>query len=306
MASYRFLTADVFTERAFGGNQLAVLPDARGLDDAQMQAIAREFNLSETVFVLPAEEHNHFRRLRIFTPGQELPFAGHPTIGAAFVLASIDEIHLTGEATHIVFEEGAGPVPVSIASRDGTPVAAMLTAPRIPRPGPAPPDTAVLAAILSLKSDELLRDRWKPEAFSCGVPFLFVAVRDRVVLASIELRMSDWETSLRDYWAPSIFAFCRDPEGPTSDFRARMFAPDMGISEDPATGAAVAAFAGYLGTRIEDASERHAWTIEQGFEMGRPSILELEAEFGAGAISAVRVGGSSVLVSEGAIEVPES
>jgi trans-2,3-dihydro-3-hydroxyanthranilate isomerase len=305
MASYRFVTADVFTERTFGGNPLAVLPDARGLDEKQMQAVAREFNLSETVFVLPPEDHDHCRRLRIFTPGRELPFAGHPTLGAAFVLASIDEIHLAGDRTCIVFEEGAGPVPVSIASRGGSPLSTMLTAPRLPEPGPTPPDSAALAAVLSLGPEDLLSERWRPEAFSCGVPFLFLAVRDRSTLAGITVRMSEWEATLRNYWAPSMFVFCRDPGGTSSNLRARMFAPDMGIAEDPATGAAVAAFAGYLGARLDGDSGPHTWTIEQGVEMGRPSILKLEADFAAGRISEVRVGGRSVLVSEGTIEVPE-
>lgn len=305
MPSYRFLTADVFTARPFGGNQLAVLPDARGLDDRRMQAVAREFNLSETVFVFPPDDHEHCRRLRIFTPGCELPFAGHPTIGTAFVLAAIDEIHLDGEVTGIVFEEGAGPVPVSILARDGAPLAAKLTAPRAPEPGPEPPGRASLAAMLSLRAEDILEGEWKAEAYSCGVPFLFVPVRDRETLARIALDAGEWKETLRDYWAPSPFVFCVEPEATGADFRARMFAPAMGISEDPATGSAVAAFGGYLGARAERTGGRARWTIEQGFEMGRPSILELEVEFAAGEVGEVRVGGSSVLMSEGTIEVPE-
>ena len=181
---YRFHTADVFTDRIFGGNPLAVFPEAAGLTTARMQAIAREFNLSETAFVLPAEDPAHAACLRIFTPYTELPFAGHPTVGTAHVLASLGHIRLTGETTQIVFEEGVGPVPVTIRAEDGRPVFCQLTAAQAPTFGPEPPPAAELAAMLSLEAADILttaRDR--PRAVSCGVPFLFLPLSNRQALA---------------------------------------------------------------------------------------------------------------------------
>jgi trans-2,3-dihydro-3-hydroxyanthranilate isomerase len=303
---YRYYTADVFTDRVFGGNQLAVLPDARGLTPEEMQQIAREFNLSETVFVLPPKASEHTRRLRIFTPGTELPFAGHPTIGTAHVLASIGEIPVEAKVTRIVFEEGVGPVPVAIRAAEGRPVSAQLTAAKLPEFGPAPPSRAELAAVLSLEAADLLENDFAPAAVSCGVPFLFIPVRDRSALRRVRLDRARWEALLSSFWAPHLYVFARDPEWDGSDLRARMFAPAMGITEDPATGAAATALAGYLGRREAAPSGTIRWVVEQGFEMDRPSILEVEADKRDGEIVAAHVGGASVLVSEGTMHIPKA
>lgn len=302
---YRFYTADVFTDRVFGGNPLAVFPQAHGLAADQMRLVAREFNLSETVFVLPAEQPGHTRRLRIFTPGAELPFAGHPTIGTAHVLASIGEIALGGEVTHIVFEEGVGPVPVAIHGEAGQPVFAKLTAAKLPEFGPQPPPVETIAAALSLDVSDLLRGETEPQAVSCGVPFLFVPVRDRDAVRRVHVNRALWERTISPFWAPHLYVFAYDPELRGSNLRARMFAPAMGIEEDPATEAAATAMAGYLGVRDSASEGTLRWVIEQGFEMGRPSILHVEADKGIDGITAIRVGGSSVLVSEGTMVVPE-
>lgn len=300
---YRFMTVDVFTSRRFAGNPLAVFPDARGLEPGQMQQVAREFNLSETTFVLPPEEARHTRRVRIFTPGAEVPFAGHPTVGTAWVLAHLGEIPLTGETTRIVLEEGVGPVPVGIFTKDGRPVASQLTAARLPEVGPPPPGPHALAAALSLETADLVGPPYVPEAVSCGLPFLFVPLRDRAAVARARLNRQEWERVLASYWATEIFLFAFDPELPGSDLHARMFAPKLGIVEDPATGSAVSALGGYLGVRDERADGTLRWVVEQGFEMGRPSLLELEIDKRAGAVVEVRVGGPSVFVSEGWMEV---
>ncbi len=299
----QFYTADVFTTRRFGGNPLAVFPEGDRLDDAQMQRIAREFNLSETVFVFPPSDSTHTRRLRIFTPSRELAFAGHPTVGAAHVLGEIGQIALDGNPTRIVFEEGAGPVKVDIEVRDGQPVFARLSSPRPPEAGPDPPAAEAIAAMISLRPDELMGNPFAPQAFSCGTPFLFVPVRDRACLKRARLDLGSWESTLASFWAPSVFIFTFDAEGERADLRARMFSPDMGVAEDPATGSAAAAIAGYLGMRNRKPSATLRWVIEQGVEMGRPSILEVEADKFEGRITAVRVGGASVLVSEGVMEV---
>jgi trans-2,3-dihydro-3-hydroxyanthranilate isomerase len=299
---YRYHTADVFTEKPFGGNQLAVLPDARGLSAEQMQAIAREFNFSETVFVLPPENPAHTRKLRIFTPGYELPFAGHPTVGAAYVLAETGEIELEGDETEIVFEEGAGPVPVLICSRESKPYFTQLAAPHSPEKGKGAYDPRAIAAAVSLDVADLdLDGEYSIEAVSAGVPFLMVPVRSLEALGRAKIDMPSWEKHLANTWAPEPFLFTA-LEPPL--MRARMFAPNMGIVEDPATGSACACFGGYLAWRSDVRDGVLQWTVHQGVEMGRPSIIEVEAEVTGGVVTTVRVGGASVLVSSGTLHVP--
>ena len=301
---HRYLTADVFTDQIFGGNPLAVFPHGHRVPEAQMQRVARELNLSETVFVLPPEQEGHVRRLRIFTPQVELPFAGHPPVGTAFVLASLGEIALEGDETEIVFGEGVGPVPVRIRAEGGRPVFTQLTAAVEPevRPAEAPPEE--LAAILGLEPGDLLGGDHSPEAVSCGVPFLFVPVRDRVALERIQLDTARLSRHLGKAWASSLHVFAFDPERPGSDLRARMFAPTLGVPEDPATGSAAAALAGYLAPRSGQQEGTLRWVLEQGFEMGRPSLLEIEADLAGGHATAIRVGGGAVLVSDGEMQVP--
>jgi trans-2,3-dihydro-3-hydroxyanthranilate isomerase len=300
---YRFLTTDVFTDRIFGGNPLAVLPDGRGLNTGEMQAVAREFNLSETVFVLPPDDPAHTRRLRIFTPARELPFAGHPTVGTALALAAIGAIELGAEITSIVFEEGAGPVPVTIRAAGSRPAFAELTAPEPPEVRPAP-DPLELAALLALAPSDLRTEAGLPEMASCGLPFLIVELRDAAALGRTRLDRTVWQRLLADAWAREVYLVTRDVAGEDADFRVRMFAPAAGIGEDPATGAAAAAFGGWLGLREAPGEGTRRYVIAQGVEMGRPSRLEIEVEKRAGRVTAVRVGGNAVLVSEGTIEVP--
>ncbi|MDX1665261.1 MAG: PhzF family phenazine biosynthesis protein [Candidatus Promineifilaceae bacterium] len=302
---YQFYTADVFTNRIFGGNQLAVFPWASGLRSEQMHEVAREFNISETVFVLPAENDAHTRRLRIFTPGGEIPFAGHPTVGTAHVLATIGEIQLHGAETRIIFEEGVGPVPVTINARAGRPRSARLSAAVMPEAGPPPPPVEALAPVLSLPVEALLGGEWEPEAYSCGVPYLFIPLRDRQALAAVRLDLARWEAVLSDYWTPDLYPFVYDAEADDSPVYARMFAPALGIPEDPATGSAAAALAGYLSRRSALEHGTLRWAVAQGVEMDRPSLLQVEADRKGGELIAIRVGGESVMVSEGQMEIPE-
>jgi trans-2,3-dihydro-3-hydroxyanthranilate isomerase len=300
----RFLTADVFTDTPCTGNQLAVIPDGRGLTTPQMAALTREFNYAETVFVLPPDDAKHTRRLRIFTPGMEVPFAGHPTVGTAFVLAAIGEIPLPTAETRVVFEEGVGPIPVVIHARDGAPVFSQLSVAQLPVERAAP-DVGLLADVLSLPTAAIQSTgRWVPTAVSCGLPFLFVPLVDRGAVASASVRVDLWNAALREAWARDIMVFAFDAERPGSDIRARMFGPGVGVSEDPATGSACAALGGYLAARSATASGTLRWIVEQGFEMGRPSLLHVEADKSDAAVTAVRVGGASVLMAEGTINVP--
>jgi len=289
---YRFHTADVFTQRRFGGNPLAVFPDARGLTGTQMATLAREFNLSETVFVLPPADPANTRRLHIFTPGRELPFAGHPTVGAAFVLAALGEIAMPTAETRIVFEEGIGLVPVTIHSRDGAPRFTQLSVAQLPTLGAAPPSVAAVAAMLSLSSEDIVHEENALQTVSCGVPFLMVPLRSREALRDAKPRADLFKTS-------EAFVFWDDG----ARVHARMFAMDPEMKEDPATGSACASLGGYLAWHGRTArGSTSTIRVEQGVDMGRPSMLEVEVDTASdGAVTGVRVGGASVLVSEGSI-----
>ena len=295
---YTFYTADVFTDTRFGGNQLGILPDARGLTTEQMLAITREFNYSESTFVFPPDNPKHTRRVRIFTPGGEVPFAGHPTVGTAHVLAAVGEIPLTGDETHIVLEEGVGPVPVTIRSRNGAPEFCQLSVAMLPKVSAPTISRDTLATMLSLDPNEVLDGEYAPQGVSCGLPFLMVALRDRNAVGRSRLKLDQWEAVLQGSEHEMIMVFAADAERPGSDMRARMYGPSVNVIEDPATGSACACLAGYLAARTpRDGTLR--WVVEQGFEMGRPSIIEIEADKNGGAITGVRVGGKTVLVSKG-------
>lgn len=300
----RYFTADVFTDHAFGGNQLAVFPDATEIPPAMMLDIAREFNYSETTFVLPAAEPSHTRCVRIFTPAGEVPFAGHPTVGTAHVLASIGAIELTGARTEIVFEEKVGPVRVTIRADDGHPVFAQLSVAKLPEVGPPPPPHDVLARMLTLESSDFLGGNFAPQAVSCGLPFLIVPLRDVDAVRRARLRLDVWEEGLQRAWARELYVVALGGERTDSNAHARMFGPGVQVPEDPATGSAAATLGGYLAARDQRSHGTLRWVVEQGFEMGRPSILEVEVDKSKGDITAVRVGGRSVVVCEGRMELP--
>lgn len=301
--AYKFYTSDVFTTQRFGGNPLAVFPDARGLSSEQMQTIAREFNLSETVFILPPSDSANSFALRIFTPASELPFAGHPTVGAALMLLELGMVELKDGKQSLRLEEKVGLIKVDISAEEGQLPTAVLTAAKLPEVGPPPPASSELAQLLGLAEDDIVEGEFAPEAVSCGVGFLFVPVRDLAALERARINVSLWEKLLKDYWAPQVFVFTSETGEAGIAARARMFAPSLGIVEDPATGAAASAFAGYLAARSHKREGTLNWTIRQGGEMGRPSTLYLAADLQDGAVSAVRVGGNAVLVSEGLFHI---
>lgn len=311
--TYKYHTLDVFTDVAFGGNPLAVLTDARGLTTDQMTALTREFNYSETVFVLPPDDPKNTRRVRIFTPGSELPFAGHPTVGTAFLLAAIGEVELTGDETRIVLEEGVGPIPVLIRSKKGKPWFTQLSAAKMPERGPVLYNVEMIAAMLSLSVDDIDVDGpYRIEGVSAGLPFVYVPVRDVDVLGRARLRQDLWEQELKTSWAKEIFVFTEKEESVARSgvangdaiLQARMFSPAMGVVEDPATGSAAAAFGGYLAWRSDRKDGTLTYTVHQGIEMGRPSKLEVETDVTQGIVQAVRVGGASVLISSGTLHSP--
>jgi trans-2,3-dihydro-3-hydroxyanthranilate isomerase len=291
----RFATLDVFTDRRFAGNPLAVVLEPERLDNAAMQAIAREFNLSETVFVLPPADRHHRARLRIFTPANELPFAGHPTVGTAVLLGAI---HDAAEACDIVLEEGIGPVRCAVEALGSGCGFARFELPQLAREvGPAA-ESSLIAMALGLEPKDIGFDRHLPGRWSAGNEFTFVPVRGRGAVQRSRPNMDRWEAAFgSDIGA---FVFCGEPVEAKNAFHARMFAPRLGVREDPATGSAAAALAGMVARGLDDGE--HAFGIEQGYEMGRPSLITLTVAIRAGALAAGSVGGCAVMVSEGTIE----
>ena len=303
--SFHYYLTDVFTDRPFGGNQLAVFPDAGDIPEQLLLPIAREFNFSEVTFVYPAADARNTRRVRIFTPGGEIPFAGHPTVGTAFVLFASGELRADCREVTIVLEEGVGAVPVVVRFPESgglTPSFGQLSVARLPEVVPPSPDIATLAEALSLDAGDFLGGEYGPEAVSCGIPFLMVPLRSRDAVRRARVRTDVWERTLKGTPGSEMMVFALDPERPGTDLRARVFVPGLNITEDPATGSASACLGGYLAKRTpRDGTLR--WVSEQGVEMGRPSVIEIEADKRDGRITAVRVGGSSVMVGEGTLKL---
>ena len=293
----RFATLDVFTNRRFAGNPLAVVLDPEGLDTAAMQTIAREFGHPETVFVFPPEDPAHRARVRIFTPTRELPFAGHPTVGTAVLLGLRDGTAAGGD---LVLEEGIGPVHCTLAASGNGQGSATFTLPRLPAEvGPAP-DNVMIAEALGLAPAEILREgEIRPSRWSAGNPFTFVPVAG---LASIARCRPDPIKFAAAFGADgACYVFCIETADPSHHFHARMFAPSHGIPEDPATGSAAAAFAGVLAAGVV-ATTRYTAIIEQGYEMGRPSLIRLSVAIDAGKLTSASIAGDAVVVTEGTIE----
>jgi trans-2,3-dihydro-3-hydroxyanthranilate isomerase len=299
---YRYFTCDVFTETRFGGNPLAVLPEADGLTDLQMQQITREFNYSETTFVFPPEA-GQTRKVRIFTPAQEIPFAGHPNIGTAFVLATTGALGEIRSALAVTFEEKAGLVGIAIEEASGEITSCELKAPQPVSLGQTVPIDLVAPAV-SLPVDEIVTRTHEPVVVSVGLPFVFVEVRDRAALERLRINTAGFE-AIRDALGgalrASLYLYARAVEG--ADLRARMFAPLSGVPEDPATGSAGCAVAGLLTHLDGEASGEFSYRIAQGVEMGRPSMLRARAEKSDGVVQATWIGGACVMMSEGFIQV---
>lgn len=299
MTRFRYFICDVFTDTRFGGNQLAVLPDARGLSGAAMQQIAREFNFSESTFVLPPE-HGHSRRVRIFTPRIEVPFAGHPNVGTAFALAVAGEFGPVDHPLTVTFEERAGLVPIKIERRAGGAIWCELSAPEPLSLGVTVP-VETLAAAVSLSPEDVVTRTHPPQVASVGLPFVVAQLRDRSALERARPSMPGVDVLVALGVVPDIHLYVHSADG--FDLRARMFAPLDGVPEDPATGSANCALAALLGRLDPMADGTRRWRIAQGVEMGRPSVLEASVVKRAGTVVEARIGGASVLVSDGMIEV---
>jgi trans-2,3-dihydro-3-hydroxyanthranilate isomerase len=299
----KFYTLDVFTDTALAGNPLAVVLDSDGLDDQRMQAIAREFNLSETVFVFPPADPVSTARVRIFTPARELPFAGHPTIGTAVLLGELRAAEmLMRQDVGIVLEEKVGNVACTVRHAPGEAARASFVLPRLPEAGAPLGPKAAIARALGIGAADIDFGNHVASRYSAGVPFAFVPVASRAVLAKINVDRGAWlEAFVEDGRVPA-FVYCNQPLSRAHHFRARMFATAFGIAEDPATGSAAAAFAGVIQRFGTPADGSHTFIIEQGFEMGRPSLITLGLDFTAGKITAGSIGGSAVILMQGILD----
>jgi trans-2,3-dihydro-3-hydroxyanthranilate isomerase len=301
----KFHTLDVFTTRKFAGNPLAVVLDADHLSTEQMQTITKEFNLSETTFVMKPENPSNTAKARIFFPGGEMPFAGHPTLGTAILLAELRNKPGCSISTEIRLELKAGLTPVKI-SRIADHCTGTFTAPVIPfhvaRPLPSIEDTA---RALNLSPDDIGFDEHKIALLEGGPRFFFVPVKTRAALEKSQVREPYWSTLLKPLGgsADAAYLYTRGGDGPHAAFRARMYSPTGGIPEDPATGSATALLAAQLLTAEKLSDGTHIWNFEQGYEMGRPSDLRLEADVNHGKLTAVRVGGSAVRLMSGELEL---
>lgn len=298
-----FLTLDVFTDHTFGGNPLGVFPNATHLPSDLMQRVAREMNLSETVFLGPPESGGD-ARVRIFTPGKEVPFAGHPTVGSAIYVASTLEDAPDDGVRTVVLEENVGHVPVEVRFRAGDPVSARFTTAVLPEHRPSPLAADDLARLVGLGAADL-HPTLRPEMVSCGLPFYVVPIASLAAIRRAVLDTSLWQRLVAPLWADHVYLICPEAEGRGVDLHVRMFAPAVGVPEDPATGSAAAALGGYLSKVDGCEAGTLRWTLEQGLEIGRPSLLHVEADRAGGATSAVRVGGSAVFVSRGEMSVPD-
>lgn len=300
MRRLHYHLVDVFTNQRFGGNPLAVFTSGRGLPAETMQAIAKELNLSETTFVLPPDDPANDWRVRIFTPASEMPMAGHPTVGTSFVLAWEKLVEVSERQPTIRLEEKVGVIPVTFSFDSGQPV--MATMQQLPPQfGPVFEDRQAIADMLSV--DVLVLDDYPVEAVSCGKPFLLVPMKSLEAVQKTQLRVDIWERILADHIAPEVFVFTRETVYPGSTVHSRMFAPSLGIREDPATGAASGPLGCYL-VKYGLVKDNSAVIVsEQGIEMGRPSFIHIRIEQSDGHINGVFVGGQCVYVGEGQIEI---
>ncbi|MFZ2106102.1 MAG: PhzF family phenazine biosynthesis protein [Roseiarcus sp.] len=295
-----FHTLDVFTETPLAGNPLAVVLDSQGLDDARMQSIAREFNLAETVFVSEPKNPVNTAAVRIFTPARELPFAGHPTVGTAVLLAHLRAPELLkSEDLRIVLEEKVGDVVCVARHRKGQAMAAYFTVPRAPERMSEPPSKASLAADLGLEVEDIGFDAHEPVVMGAGTANLFVPLKSLAAMGRARPDHKRWGEN----GGPCLYLYTRESVHAGSDFHARMFAAGWGVYEDPATGSAAAAFAGVMMAFEKPRDGEHVVTIEQGVEMGRPSFISVGLDVADGVLRSATIGGSAVIVCEGKIDL---
>ncbi|MFA6157033.1 PhzF family phenazine biosynthesis protein [Mesorhizobium sp.] len=301
MKTRNYLLYDVFTTERLAGNPLAVVLDCEGLDTAAMQAIAREFNLSESVFVMPPDNPKHKNRIRIFTPDYEMPFAGHPTVGAAIALAELAE----EGAGIFVLEENIGPVRCAVSRHDGS-IFAEFDLAKLPEPLKLEADPEAIGAALGLTPHEIGFENHLVSFWSAGVPYVTIPVANLEAAGRIRLDNQAWSelAPRKSEWAfASPYVYCRESVNHESAFHVRMIVPGTPSYEDPATGSAAAAFAGAIMHFDAPTDGISQLWIEQGLEMGRPSRIRLELTVQGGKLASARIGGNAVKVAEGKLFV---
>jgi len=315
MRSYRFVQVDVFTDRVFGGNPLAVFPDAEGLSDQEMQQLALEMNLSETTFVLPPEAEGADFKVRIFTPAAELPFAGHPVVGTHWVLADLGRVELQEPVTKVTFELGVGVLPADLHV-SGQEVQRVVMMQGSPTFHAVLEDVSQLAAGLSVDAESMLSSGLPVQVVSTGVPQMIVPMWDLNHVQSLNIsnfNIAALNSACMAVGTDCIHIFSPETESEEATVHVRMFAPVLGVPEDPATGSSNGAMGAYLVHYAQSHESLRQAIVpgdpttyivsEQGIEMGRPSILHIEVDSFDGQVSQVRVGGQVVAVAEGVVRL---
>jgi trans-2,3-dihydro-3-hydroxyanthranilate isomerase len=293
-----YLLLDVFTRERLKGNQLAVVCKADGLLDGEMQAIAREFNLSETVFILKPHVERNTASIRIFTPEVELPFAGHPTVGASVVLG------LQNRVTAVRLEEQIGLITALFEKTDKRSGEARFALPRLPTRVAGLDDRAAISLALGIERDEIGCGAYQPAVYSAGVEFHLVPVRDAGVLARVVLNMGQWAQTF-PHGHHSVYIFTETPNERDNDLAARMFSPGMGLAEDPGTGAAAAALIGLLSEHADIGTGQLDYVLRQGHEMGRPCRITIQLRKDNDVLIHGGIGGHAVIVGEGVLDLEE-
>jgi trans-2,3-dihydro-3-hydroxyanthranilate isomerase len=304
MAEARYVLVDVFAEGPFKGNPLAVFPDGSQVPSLLHQTVARELNLSETTFVYPPTDGSHDFAVRIYTPAEELPFAGHPTLGTTFVLALEGRIALTAGKGATRLGEKVGVIPVDLESVTKSSGSATMQQPK-PEFGSPVTNRGALAALVALEAADL-HPELPPQVVSCGVPYLILPLRDLASARRARPRRDLWEPTLEPLGTPNVLVVTRETERPAHDWHARMFAPHLGVVEDPATGSAAGPLGAYtVRHRVlpADPAGETKLTIEQGIEMGRPSVLRVRVRAAGNEITAVLVSGECHRIGEGKLSL---
>lgn len=301
----RFYTLDVFTEQPFKGNPLAVVLDSELLGELDMLAIAREFNLAETVFVGPPNDAVQTASMRIFTPGGELPFAGHPTVGTAVLLAELNAREMMAAPGGIVIalEQKIGLVKVEVSRRPGRAARGLFTVPKLSERIAWTPDVELLGKALGIDPLDIGFGAHGPSCWSAGVPFVMVPMRGLEAIGRAGIAdPRAWDAAFGFTGRSAVYLYTQETVNADHHIHARMFAPKLGVPEDPATGSAAAAFAGVATAFEHPETGWHQLVIEQGYEMGRPSQIVLDVEVRNGALTSTRIGGAAVIMSQGTFE----
>jgi trans-2,3-dihydro-3-hydroxyanthranilate isomerase len=303
---YNYYIADVFTKQIFSGAQIAVFPNAEGLSQQQMQQVARELNLSETVFVFHPDKQTTNRVMRIFSPQSEIDFAGHPIIATAYVLASCGDIQLDAAITPMVFEQNTGPVNVNITAEDGQPSFVQFTRKTTSIIDRFTPSDEELASFLSIQQSELDHKKYAARLVSCGVPYLIVPVWRYESVRNAKFNYAAWSQSTAPQTAAQeILLFAPKTPFADTDFNARLLGSRIGMHEDPPVGNAMPAFASYLCSFDFMQKGTYTFAVDRGDESSRRSVLNLEMDHKGSDTLTIRVGGSAVMVAEGVMNIPK-